>query len=268
MIDYTISTEDRLVQTGDVYWAVLSDISGEQQRYVQDALKDDHLAYWAHPTDRQERTRTAMDYKDSLTLLVGEEETGIIGYDTSFPVTEDRLEEMYSTRIADMLSPLAEEQETELVYHMVLHPEFRGEGYGVKTAFLRQHLLEHHWDTDAADMPETYYTRVCTDPGRDTFRERVRQLTDDDLDYPGPDPDTVISFPRRYETPADRDSETLSRAYRISQGFGFEDCDRLLNGGNDTFIIRADPKTYGTPSGRMIEAISDTAVVGQDGRHD
>lgn len=238
MIEYEVPAGERLIGTDDgVYWAVLEDLPDVYRDELRDALKADHLDYWEHPTDRPERTRTALDYDDSLTLLVGAEDDGIIGYDTSFPVTDDRLVEMYSDHIRDALASVTDETDAMLVYHMVLHPDYRGNGYGTKTAFIRQQLLEQDWDTSSADTPAAYYSALHDDRTPEGFIDAAAAITA--ADYPSPD--AVISFPRLYETTVDRENGEESRAYRISQGFGFDDCGFLLNGGNDTFIIRTDP---------------------------
>lgn len=231
---YDIVEQDRLIDTADgAYWAVLQQLPDDQRQDLQQMLEEDHLQYWEHPTDRPERTQTALQYEDSLTLLVGHDESGIIGYDTSFPVTDERLEEMYSTHIADTLSPVTGETDAMLVYHMVIHPDERGNGYGTKTAFIRQHLLERDWAAGNDNTPEAYYTQIQDD----VFADQVQEI--DTTAYPSPD--AVISFPRLYETADARRRDQPSRAYRISQGFGFDDCGFLLSGGNDTFIIRTDP---------------------------
>jgi GNAT superfamily N-acetyltransferase len=253
---HEIAADDRLVEDGDAYWTVLQQLPERQQDEIQTMLEEEHLQYWEHPTDRPERTRTALGYDDRLTVLVGHEDAGIVGYDTSFPVTDDRLEDMYSRHIADTLSPVTGETDAMLVYHMVIHPAYRGNGYGRKTAFLRQQLLEQDWAADVEDTPEAYYQKIQSAEPSDTFTEQVQQI--DTADYASPD--AVISFPRLYETEQARKNGERSRAYRISQGFGFDDCGFLLNGQNDTFIIRTDPVHVHDRPVLLKEELSQTAT--------
>lgn len=220
MITPDIDEHDKIARNGEVYWTVLEQLSAEDEQALRGDLAEHHLEFWQHPTDSPERTQQVLSYEDTLTILPVHEEEGVIGYDMSIPLDTERREQLYKGKAGELIDGYTD-QDTWLVYHMVLDPEHRGNGYGLRTAQLRQQLLEHDWD----DLPASHYSAL------------LRGRTDDEMDVDTQETigeeyacDAVVSFPRLYETREDQEQDTVSRAYRIAKAFGFRDADVPLTG--------------------------------------
>ncbi|MDY6765893.1 MAG: hypothetical protein SVW77_00850 [Candidatus Nanohaloarchaea archaeon] len=236
----------RLYADDTVYWTSPDLLPGDQQENMRDYVKEHWEEFWVNPSDGDTRTRQALSYRDNLTLLLVHEDAGMIGYDASFSLDAQRLNEMYSTRLDPAVSPHLDRHDIALVYHFVIDEAYRGNGYGVGTAFLRQDVLEEGWAEDwLGKTPADHYHDIISSMDRDTpltadFPSRANQFTAALAD--GRRHDAIISLPRLFETSADKDREIISRAYRISDGFGCRDANLPLNG-DERLVYKTDPAT-------------------------
>lgn len=211
---------------GAVAWTALDYLEPDIQEETQEFLAAERDRFWVHPTDSPRRTRDVLD-RDGLTFLLTDADGAIIGYDTTVMLTDEVSRELYRDQLDDHLPDLPDP--TATVYHCVIAPGYRGNGYGLATATLRQAVLESDWHTD----PAQWYRNAVTAPHVDfdvdpDLPDRAAPLLDPLRERY--DAEAVISFSRRYETPADREAGVDSRAYRIARGIGFADISPADNG--------------------------------------